>query len=115
MQMRPIRTEEEYEAAMKRIDELWGTPANGSPEAEELDVLLALTGAYEKKRHCCPPPTASDLYEYHLDRLGFTSEQISNLMANRKQLAKIIVEAIGLSLDEVKRMGDLPLKVFTAE
>jgi len=115
VQMRPIRTEEEYEAAMKRIDELWGTPANGSPEAEELDVLLALTGAYEKKRHRCPPPNACDLYEYHLDRLGFSSEQIRNLMVNRKKLAKIIVEAIGLPPDQLKRMGDVPLKVFTTE
>ena len=113
MEIKPIRTEEEYEAAMRRVDELWGTPVNGSPEAEELDVLLALTGAYERKHHRYPPPSASDLYEYHLDRLGFSSEQITNLLENRKKLSKIIIEAIGLPADQVHRMGDVPLKVFT--
>jgi HTH-type transcriptional regulator/antitoxin HigA len=114
MQIKPIRTEAEYEAAMNRVDELWGTPVNGSPEAEELDVLLALTGAYERKHHRYAPPSTSDLYEYHLDRLGFSSEQIINLLENREKLSKIIVEAIGLPADQLEKIGDVPLKVFTA-
>ena len=113
MEIKPIRTDEEYEAAMRRVDELWGIPADGSPEAEELDILLALTGTHEKKYHRYPPPSASDLYEYHLDRLGFSSEQITNLLENRKKLSKIFIEAIGLPADQVHRMGDVPLKVFT--
>jgi len=114
MEIKAIRTDEEYEAAMQRIERLWGTPADGSPGAEELDILLALTGAYEKKYHCCPPPTPAALYEYHLDRLGFSRDEIATLLENRRRLSKIIIEAIGLPADQVQKMGDVPLKVFTA-
>ncbi len=115
MEVRPIRTEEEYEAAMERIEELWGTPVDDSPESEELEILLALTGAYEKKHHQIPAPTPQDMYEYHLDRMGVSPEEISRIMNNRKGLRKIISEMTGLSTDQVESLGDLPLRVFTAE
>ncbi len=113
MEVKPIRTEEEYEAAMERIDKLWGTPMDDSPESEELEILLALTGAYERKHHQVPSPTPEDMYEYHLDRLGVSPEEIDRIVHGRNDLRKLITEMTGLSADQVDRLGDVPLKVFT--
>lgn len=115
MEVRPIRTEEEYEAAMERIEVLWGTPVDDSPESEELEILLALTGAYEKKHHQIPSPSTTDMYEYHLDRVGISPEDINHIIRGRRSLRKIITELTGLTADQVARLGDVPLKVFTAE
>ena len=49
MIIEPIRTEADYKSSMARIDGLWGSEP-GSPEGDELDVLIALTGVYEKKQ-----------------------------------------------------------------
>ncbi|CAM4153880.1 hypothetical protein [Kerstersia similis] len=38
MNIKLIRTEQDYEAAMERIGVLWGAPV-GSPEGDELEVL----------------------------------------------------------------------------
>lgn len=113
MEITPIRTEREYEAAMKRIEELWGTPMGDSPESEELEILLALTGAYEKKHHQIPSPSPEDVYEYHLDRLGVRPEEIDQIVKKRKYLLKLITEMTGLTADQVGNLGDVPLKVFT--
>lgn len=115
MEVRPIRTEEEYEAAMERIEELWGTPVDDSPESEELEILLALTGACEKKHHPVPSLSPADMYAYHLDRAGIRPEEINQTIRGRKNLRKMIIEMTGLSNDQVDRTGDVPLKVFTAE
>lgn len=115
MEVGPIRTEEEYKAAMQRIEELWGTPVDDSPESEEFEILLALTGAYEKKHHQIPSPSQMDMCEYHPDRVGIKPEDISQLMCGKKNLRKIITEMTGLTADQVDRLGDVPLKVFTAE
>lgn len=115
MEVRPIRTEEEYEAAMERIEELWGTPVDDSPESEEFEILLALTGAYEKKHHQIPSPSPTDMYAYHLDRVGIRPEEINQVIHGRKSLRKIIIEMTGLTTDQVDRLGDVPLKVFMAE
>ena len=113
MEVTPIHTEEEYEAAMERIDELWGTPIDDSPESEELEILLALTGAYEKKHHQIPSPSPEEMYEYHLDRLGVSPKEIDQIVHSRKDLRKVIIEMTGLSGNQVDSLGDVPLKVFT--
>lgn len=46
--VKPIRTEKEYEAALARIDELMDAEL-GSPEGDELDVLVDLVELYESK------------------------------------------------------------------
>ncbi|MCL2645208.1 MAG: hypothetical protein FWD51_07095 [Betaproteobacteria bacterium] len=46
MNIRPIHTETDYNAALARVDVLWdATP--GSPESEELEVLAVLIDNYE--------------------------------------------------------------------
>ncbi|MGB6067919.1 MAG: hypothetical protein WBG50_24190 [Desulfomonilaceae bacterium] len=62
MQIKPIRTEEEYEAAMARIEEIFGIPLD-APEAEELEILRARTRDYEKKHHHMEPPDSLALLE----------------------------------------------------
>ena len=47
-EVKPIRTEVDYAAALARIDELMDAES-GSPEGEELDVLADLVEVYERK------------------------------------------------------------------
>ena len=48
MQIRPIRTDADHAAALRRIDELMAAEP-GTPEADELDVLTTLVEAYEDR------------------------------------------------------------------
>lgn len=48
MKIRPIRTNDDLTAALARIDALWGKEP-GTPEGDELDILVALVEHYEKK------------------------------------------------------------------
>jgi len=48
VEIKPIRTEEDYEKAMSRIEELWGIPPD-SADSDELEILLALDRSVRKK------------------------------------------------------------------
>ena len=52
MQIKPIKTEADYEAALKEIEQLWGT-SYGSPEGDKLDVLVTLKVKQGKKVGWC--------------------------------------------------------------
>lgn len=56
--VRPIRTEAGYEAALAEVARLWGAPA-GTPEGDRLDVLATLIDAYESERDRWTRPTRS--------------------------------------------------------
>ncbi len=49
MDEKPIKTEEDYDAALAEIDRLMGSPLD-SPEGDKLEVLVTLVEAYEAVR-----------------------------------------------------------------
>ena len=62
-----IRTDQEYDAAMERIDEIFDAPV-GSAEGEELEVLVGLVEAWEGERYPIPPPDPVDAIEFRIDQ-----------------------------------------------
>jgi HTH-type transcriptional regulator/antitoxin HigA len=61
MNIKPIHTEDDYNAAIARVDDLWEA-APGTPESDELEVLAVLIGSYEKNQTPLSMPE-SDLLE----------------------------------------------------
>jgi HTH-type transcriptional regulator / antitoxin HigA len=50
MDIRPIKTVQDYDAALVEIEQLWGSEAD-TPEGDKLDVLITLVEAYEDKHY----------------------------------------------------------------
>ena len=50
MEIRPLKTEADYECALAKIEKLWGAEAN-TPAGDTLDVLLTLVDAYESEHY----------------------------------------------------------------
>jgi len=49
MYIRPIKTDEDHEAALRQIEDLWGAE-EGSEKGDQLEVLVTLVEAYERNR-----------------------------------------------------------------
>ena len=61
--IKPIRTEEEYEAALGRVEILMDAEP-GTPEDEELDLLVDLVELYECRNVLMPVSEGSALIEF---------------------------------------------------
>ena len=55
MQIKLIKTEKDYEEALKLIEKLWDARPN-TPNGDKLEVLTTLVEAYEEKGHKILPP-----------------------------------------------------------
>jgi len=55
MNIRPIKTEIDYERALAEIEQLWGAAVN-TPKGDTLDMLLELVEAYEQAHYPMDPP-----------------------------------------------------------
>ena len=55
MDIRPIKTEADYEAALQTIDQLMDAELDTS-EGDQLDVLVTLIGVYEAKHYPIADP-----------------------------------------------------------
>lgn len=55
MELKPIKTEADYRAALKRLEEIFDANP-GTPESDELDILALMVDDYENKHYSIEAP-----------------------------------------------------------
>ena len=71
LDIKPIKTESDYEAALREIQRLWEAPY-GSPEGDRLDVLVTLVEAFEQKHYPISPPDPVEAILHHMESQGLS-------------------------------------------
>jgi HTH-type transcriptional regulator/antitoxin HigA len=72
--IRPIRAEADYAAALQEISSLIeADPMPGTPEGDRLDVLTTLVQAYEAQHHPVAPPDPIAAIKFRMEQQGLTS------------------------------------------
>jgi len=89
MDIRPIHTEEDYQAALQVIEMLMDA-APGSDAENQLDVLATLIEAYEAKHHPIPKPHPIAALEYYLESHGLTRKALEPYIGSRGRVAEIM-------------------------
>lgn len=103
MEIKPIRTEADYEAALQEIDRVWGAPY-GSPEGDKLDVLVTLVEAYEAKHHPIPPPDPIEAILHYMESQGLTRRDLEPYLGSRARVAEILNRRRALSLNMIRKL-----------
>ena len=94
----PIRTEQDYEAALARINELMDALSGPEEQIEdaddpnrvELDVLADLVEFYEGKHHPIELPSAVAAVEYCMDQRGLTQRDLIPYIGSRSKVAEVL-------------------------
>lgn len=105
MNITPIRTEHDYEAAMERIDELWGAPV-GSQDGDELEVLATLVEAYEAKHYPIAPPDPVEAIKFRMEQQGLTPEDMVAYLGHRSRVTEILNRKRKLTLGMIRKLSD---------
>ena len=65
--IKPIRTENDYDAALLEVERLWGAKL-GTPEGDRLDVLATLIDSYEQTHHPMDPPDPIEAIKFRMSQ-----------------------------------------------
>jgi len=87
--VKPIRTEEEYEAALARIDELMDAEPD-SAEGEELDVLVDLVEHYESKHVPMGYPSPLAAIEFRMEQAGLSPRDLIPFIGSRAKVSEVL-------------------------
>jgi HTH-type transcriptional regulator/antitoxin HigA len=101
--VRPIRTESDYEAALKEVERFWGAK-NGTPEGDRLDVLATLVEAYEDKHYPMDPPDPIEAIKFRMEQQGLTRKDLEPLIGTRTRVAEVLNRRRGLSIEMIRRL-----------
>ncbi len=89
MDIKPIRTEQDYEAALARVDDLMDAEI-GTPEGEELDVLVDLVEAYESRHVPMGYPSAVEAIEFRMEQDGLSPRDLVPFMGSRAKVSEVL-------------------------
>src|SRR5256712_5214964 len=103
--LKPIRTEADYEVALAEIERLWGAPA-GTPEGDRLDILATLVDAYEDEHHPMDPPDPIEAIKFRMEQQGLTRKDLEAIIGTRTRVAEILNRRRGLSITMIRRLHD---------
>jgi HTH-type transcriptional regulator/antitoxin HigA len=114
MELRPIKTKRDHEAALKEAEKLWNAPA-GSAEGDRLEVLVLLIQAYEAKHYPIPDPDPIDFLHHVMQSRGLARKDLEPHIGSRARVAEVLNRVRPLSLEMVRRLTsglDLPAEVL---
>ncbi len=103
MNIRPIKTEQDYNFALGRIEELWGAKKD-TPEGDELDLLVTLVESYEIKHYPIAPPDPVDAIKFRMEQMGMTSADMVKYLGSQSRVSEILNRKRGLTLGMVKAL-----------
>ena len=104
MTIKPIHTEADYQVALAEIETLWDAP-DGSPEADQLEVLSMLVEAYEKTAYPVQAPDPIDFLNYVMETRGLTRKDLEPFIGPRGRVSDIMNRVRPLTLEMIRRLA----------
>lgn len=88
-EIKPIRTEDEYQAALARIDMLMDA-APDTDEGKELDVLVDLVEFYESRHIPMAYPNPIAAIEFRMEQAGLSARDLVPFMGTRSKVSEVL-------------------------
>lgn len=103
MNIKPVKTKKDYEAALKRIEKLFDAGTN-TPEGDELEILVTLVEAYEKKHFNIAPPDPVEAIKFRMEQLGLKQSDLSKAMGGKNRVSEILNRKRQLTADMMRKL-----------
>ena len=104
-ELTPLRSEADYEAALKQAETLGSSPA-GTPEGDRLDILATLIDAYEAGHAPVDAPDPSAAIEFRMEQMGLTRTDLTHLIGSRSRVAEVLGRKRALSIGMIRRLHE---------
>jgi len=117
MQIRPIKTVEDNEAALARIEQLWDAKPN-TLEGDELDVLVTLVSAFEEEFFPIETPDPIEAIKFRMEQQGLEDKDLVQFLGQRSRVTEVLNRQRRLSITMIRKLNaglKIPLDCLVRE
>jgi HTH-type transcriptional regulator/antitoxin HigA len=104
MQIRPLRNDKDYRAALSEIDRLWGASA-GSREGDRLEVLAILVDRYERERWPVGAVDPIDVIEFYMDQNRYGPSDLARVLGSAPRVSEVLGRRRALTLRMIRKLA----------
>lgn len=104
--LKPIRTEQEYQAALARVEEIFDAKPN-TPELDELEILSMLIDSYEEQHFFIDMPDPIEAIQFVMEQKGLTRKDLANVISSTSgRVSEILNKKRSLTLPMVRKINE---------
>jgi HTH-type transcriptional regulator / antitoxin HigA len=105
MEIKPIKTENDYNQALERLDKIFDAKI-GSPEGDELEVLGILIDQYENEHFPIGLPDPIEAIKFRMEQMGYNQTDLANIVGLKSRASEILNKKRKLSLEMIRQLHD---------
>lgn len=105
MEIRPIKTEADYEAILKEIEGLMSAEADSS-QGDRLDVLVTLVEAYERAHYPIGFPDPVEAIKFRMEQQGLTVEDLVPVIGRKNRVYEVLARKRPLTLRMIEGLHE---------
>lgn len=105
MQLKPIKTDADHEAALAEIERLWDAK-EGTPDSDRLEILTTLVEAYEEANFPMDLPDPIEAIKFRLEQQGEDKKALIGILGNRTRVYEVLRRDRTLSLAMIRRLNE---------
>lgn len=100
--MRPIRSDGDYEKALKRAEALMETST--SDERDELEILQALIEQWERRQYSWEAPTPVEAIKFRMKQQNLKPRDLESYIGSRARVSEVLSGTRSLTIDMIRAL-----------
>jgi len=108
MKIRPIRTDDEYRAALKEVSSLFDNePEPGTADGDAFEVMITLIEAYEAKHFPVDLPDPIEAIKFRMEQSGLTAADLAPAIGKTNRVYEVLNRKRSLTLPMIWKLHNL--------
>ena len=104
MSITPIKTENDYRNALKRMELLFDAPLN-TPESDEADILGLLLDEYEKKHYPIEAPDPIEAIKIRMEEMQLKQKDLVFVIGSRSRVSDVLNRKRKLTVEMIRKIN----------
>ena len=103
MNIKLIKTEADYQNALKRLEEIFDARI-GTPESDEADILGLLIDEYEKKHYNIEAPDPIEAIKIRMEEMKLKQVDLADIIGGKNRVSEVLNRKRKLTLEMIRNL-----------
>jgi HTH-type transcriptional regulator/antitoxin HigA len=103
MEIKVIKTEDDYNSALKRLEEIFDAPVN-SPDGDEAELLTVLIEKYEEEHYPIEAPDPIEAIRFRMEQMNMKKKDLAEVLGYKSRVSEILSRKRKLSLKMIRQL-----------
>ena len=103
MNIKPIKTQEDYDTALSQIESLMDAKPN-TPQMDELEVLTTLVEVYEEQHYAIDTPDPIEAIKFRMEQEGLKQKDLVSIVGSKSRVSEILNKKRKLTIEMIRNL-----------